>query len=70
MKKPTLISLSSYCREPVPWSVHDLIKQAVNKEDIINHRLEERQLPKITNNKKVVIKEGAGLYTFIQGCLP
>lgn len=70
MKKPTLISLSSYCKEPVPWSVQDLIKQAVQREDIINHRLEERQLPKIKNNTKVVIKEGAGLYNFLTGFLP
>lgn len=70
MKKTSLISLSSYCPQATAWSVQDLIKEAVNKEDQINHSFYVPQIPKMVKNDKMEIKEGVGLWNFITGCLP
>lgn len=70
MKKTSLISLSSYCPQARAWSVQDLIKEAVNKEDQINHSFHATQIPKMVNNDKMEIKEGVGLWNLITGCLP
>lgn len=69
MKKTKLISLSSYCPVQRPWDVQDLIKEAVRKEEAINYPYIHPELPKLSK-VEVKLKEGAGLWSFITGCLP
>ncbi len=69
MKKTQLISLSSYCKVDRPWDVQDLIKEAVRKEDVINHIYVHPEIPKLSK-PNIKIKESVGLWNFITGCLP
>lgn len=51
MRKPTLISLSNYCPQVKEWDVQDLIKSAVQKEDVINHVYAHPEIPKMSYPK-------------------
>lgn len=69
MKKTQLISLSSYCDKATAWDIQDLIKAAVNREDIINHTYVHPKIPKNMTYPKMRINRITA-HSFFSKILP
>ena len=68
--KPTQpILLRDYCPRATALTVKDLIKEAVQREDLINHSAPARvEIPKMQYPKSCL--KNASLYAFMRGFLP
>lgn len=75
-KKPSLISLSSYCTQAKVFDVKDMIKYFVQMEDIYNHREEMMKRIEIPKMRYPVSSKWktTSVYAFcsqiISACLP
>jgi len=69
MKPTTLISMKEYCKYVRPRDAHELIIEAVRKEDEWNHVYQPITIPKM-NYPKYDIKGSGGVYGLLKSILP
>lgn len=65
-KKPTLISLGSYCPGTKEWDMQDILKKKVQVEDIKNHPYVPVEIPKNMKYPKLRIEQEAPRKAFFK----